>query len=50
MKKICGNCKHCQFENKESGCICGNDDSEYFADWIDYRHSCEDFEEKEKAE
>lgn len=45
MKTCCGNCKYAYYD-KEQGYVCTNDDSEYIADFVEYEHWCEEFEEK----
>lgn len=48
MKEICGNCKYHEYDSTTNDWICGNDQSECFADWTSYNYSCVDFEEKER--
>lgn len=45
MKKCCGNCKWHQRDDKFDDWVCCNGDSEYVADYTDYDHCCEDWEE-----
>lgn len=42
MNKCCGTCKWCCQE--DFGCVCVNDDSNYFTDLIDYYYVCEYWE------
>ena len=46
-KECCGTCKYHQYENIRDGYVCCNDSSEYVADWTDYGHYCEEWEERE---
>lgn len=46
IDKCCGTCKYHEHENIDDGWMCVNQDSEYVADWTDYDHSCEDYEER----
>lgn len=43
--KCCGTCKWHECEMDDSW-ICFNSDSEYCADWTDYGHCCEKWEER----
>lgn len=45
MDKCCGTCKYCTYD-KMQGFVCVNPDSEYVADFVEYKHCCEDYEEK----
>lgn len=47
-KKTCKNCIHMQQAQGEF--ICANADSEYLADYVDLKHSCDDWESKRKEE
>ena len=47
-KRCCGTCKYHCFEDWTQGWVCCNDKSEYLADWTDYDHVCEDWEEREE--
>ena len=46
MNGCCGECKHGSYDPVE-GYVCVNSDSEYIADFVEYDHWCEEFEEKE---
>ena len=46
-KQCCGTCKYGSYD-KTDGYVCVNDQSEYVADFVEYDHSCTDWEEKEK--
>ena len=46
-KKCCGTCKYHEYENIDEGYVCVNDESEYVADWTEYNHCCDEWEEKE---
>lgn len=46
MKECCGTCEYAHYD-KVQGYVCTNSDSEYVADFVEYEHCCEDFEEKE---
>ena len=43
----CETCKHCYPDGLDW--VCTNPDSEYYADWVDYKHWCEDWEGKQKT-
>lgn len=45
-KKCCGNCQYHEYEDISQGFVCGNDKSEYVADWTEYNHCCEEWEGK----
>lgn len=49
MKKVCGTCKYGSYD-KMQGYVCVNGDSEYVADFVEYGHTCYDYEEKENYE
>lgn len=40
-KKNCGNCDYCEIDAGDS--VCANDDSEYWADYVDKNHTCSDW-------
>ncbi len=44
--KCCGTCKWHEHETVDDGWVCVNADSRYCADWTDYNHVCEDWEER----
>lgn len=44
----CGNCEYGSYD-KMQGYVCVNGDSEYFADFVEYDHTCEDWEENKDA-
>lgn len=44
--QCCGNCEYGSYD-KIQGYVCVNGDSEYCADFVEYDHTCEDWEEKE---
>ncbi len=44
--KCCGTCKWYCHEDISDGCVCVNSDSEFCADWTDYGHCCEEWEER----
>ena len=46
MERNCGSCKYGHYDDEE-GYMCANSDSEYVADYVEFEHWCEDFEEKE---
>jgi len=45
-EQICGNCRWYEHENISNGWVCVNNDSDYCADWTDYNHTCEYWEER----
>ena len=47
MDQRCKNCRYADWD-KEDGYICTNDESEYIMDFVEYDHTCEDWEEKEE--
>lgn len=47
MEKCCGTCKYHHHESIDDGWVCVNDSSEYVADYTDYEHCCEDYEERD---
>lgn len=44
-KKCCGTCQYGSYD-KIDGYVCVNDQSDYLADFVEYDHVCEDYEEK----
>lgn len=46
--ECCGNCKWHKYETASQGWVCCNSDSEYVADWTDYEHTCDQWEEREE--
>lgn len=42
--KCCGTCKYNRYDDIGDGWVCVNDQSEYYADWIGYSDSCEEWE------
>ena len=49
MKECCGNCKYYYKAYDEyEDYVCVNGESEYVADWTDYSHCCDEYEEREK--
>ena len=46
-EQCCGTCKFHMKENEEDY-ICTNGDSEYVADWTEYNHTCDEWEEREQ--
>ena len=44
-KECCGNCVHSDYDSMQ-GYVCCNDESEYLADFVEYNHCCEEYEEK----
>lgn len=49
MKECCGNCKYGNYDEMQ-GYVCVNGESEYVADFVEYEHSCCDFEAKENED
>ena len=47
QKECCGTCG-CSCYNRDEGYMCDNDDSEYYGDYVEYRHSCEEYEPRNK--
>lgn len=45
--KCCGTCKYHHYDDIDDGWVCVNDRSEYFADWIGYSDSCDEWEGRE---
>ena len=46
QKECCGTCKYGNYD-KMDGYVCVNADSEYVADFVEYEHCCDEYEEKE---
>lgn len=46
--QCCGNCEYGSYDSMQ-GYVCVNGDSEYCADFVEYDHTCEDWEEKKDA-
>lgn len=46
-KKYCGTCEYGSYD-KTDGYVCANDNSEYVADFVEYNHSCDSWEEKSR--
>lgn len=46
IKKCCGTCAYSCYD-RTNGYVCVNDQSEYTADFVEYDHVCEDYEEKQ---
>lgn len=44
--QCCGTCKYGSYDRMQ-GYACVNGDSEYCTDFVEYGHTCEDWEEKE---
>ena len=44
-KECCGMCKYGSYDNMD-GYTCVNDASDYCTEWVEYEHTCEDWEEK----
>lgn len=44
-KECCGTCKHVHYD-KRQGYMCENEESDYNADYVEYGHCCEEYEEK----
>jgi len=42
-KKCCGTCD-CSYYNRENGYVCENEDSEYYGDYVEFSHTCGDYE------
>ena len=47
-EKCCGTCKWHQHEDITDGWVCVNADSDYYTDFTDYEHSCEEWEGRKK--
>lgn len=45
MRECCGTCEYHRPDNGDFLCL--NKDSDYYADYTDYGHTCEEYEEKE---
>ena len=48
MRERCGTCKHSRYE--KDGSVCVNAESEYFMDWIEYDHGCDEWEARDVKE
>lgn len=48
MEEQCKNCIYAKYEkhNNERDMICTNEDSIYYSDYIEPKHTCCDFEDK----
>lgn len=46
-REVCGTCRYCKLESKDSGFICTNPDSDNIADWVEYKDFCYEWEQKE---
>nr|DAE38044.1 MAG TPA: zona-pellucida-binding protein-like protein [Bacteriophage sp.] len=46
-KQCCGTCEYGSYD-KMNGYVCVNDQSEYVADFVEYDHSCIDWEQKRR--
>lgn len=46
IKKCCGTCAYSCYD-RMNDYVCVNDQSEYAADFVEYDHVCEDYEEKQ---
>ena len=46
MDKCCGTCKYGNYDSMQ-GYVCVNGDSENVASFVEYEHSCIDYEEEE---
>ena len=42
--KCCGTCKYHCHENIDDGWVCTNVDSEYVAEWTEYKDFCDEWE------
>lgn len=49
MKKCCGTCRYGHYD-KMQGYVCVNYESEFVADFVEYDHICDDWEDKENVE
>jgi hypothetical protein len=45
-KQICGTCEFHKYNFYHDDYMCRCDESEYCADWTDYKHTCDCWEEK----
>ena len=45
--KCCGTCKYHHHEDIDDGWVCTNVDSEYVAEWTEYKDFCDEWEERE---
>lgn len=46
MKQCCGTCEYGSYDPMQ-GYVCVNSNSEYCTDFVEYDHTCEDWEEKD---
>ena len=46
MKKICGTCKHREYDKMGDDWQCSNEQSDNYTDYPHYDYECEDWEEK----
>ena len=44
--KCCGTCEWSMYD-KVNGYVCTNGESDYVADFVEYEHFCDEYEEKE---
>ena len=47
-KQCCGTCQYGSYD-KIDGYVCVNSDSEYVADFTEYNHTCDSWEEKPRS-
>ena len=47
QKECCGTCEYGSYDSIQ-GYVCVNDESEYVADFVEYRHSCEQYEPRNR--
>jgi hypothetical protein len=45
-KECCGTCEYGTYD-KTNGYVCVNDESDYVADFVEYDHSCDFWEQKQ---
>ena len=45
-KECCGTCKYGSYD-KINGYVCVNNESDYAADFVEYSHSCDFWEQKQ---
>lgn len=45
MNEVCRTCKYHHHEDIDDGWVCVNADSEYVADWVEFNHYCDFWEE-----
>ena len=46
LDRKCENCRYCEHEDISDGYVCVNDESEYWADWVEPKHCCAEWVEK----